>query len=86
MDHVRYMRAWLRLNTQTDIAQWTDDEVIDSWALLPLPPRVMPDWVAVVNGVNGEPEEPAVEKPDALERLKHTGSHLFKAGIVRIGA
>jgi len=79
------MRAWLRLNTQTDVAGWTDDEVIDSWALLPLPPRVMPDWVAVVNGVNGEPE-PEVKKTDTLERLKNQGGHLFEAGIVRIGA
>lgn len=82
-EYIRYMRAWLRLNTDTDLSMWSDEEIVDSFALLPLPARTFPQWKALVSG---EAEKEEIQpKGDTLERLKTEGSHLFKQGIVRLG-
>jgi len=84
MEYFRYMRAWVRMHTHTDITGWSDVEVMESFALLPLPARTLPEWSTLVNG-EPEEEQPA-RRIDPVERLKNEGGNLFKAGIVRIGA
>lgn len=81
MDKIRYMQAWLRLHCQADTSMWTEEEILESFCLLPFPHRSFADWSMLVSG-DEEPEKSI----DPLERLKTQDSELFDLGIVKLGA
>ena len=85
MEHLRYMRAWLRLNSATYHNGWSDQDVVDSFWLIELPEVPYSDWEAAVTGKEQEPEQEQVNRGDPVERLKNEGGHLFEKGIVQLG-
>jgi len=91
MDVISYMRAHLRINSIADVSKFTNAEVIESFALLPMPKIPIDEWVSLLNIYTGNAEETEeIEDPkkqiDPVERLKTEDAHLFESGIVRLGA
>ena len=86
MDQLNYMKAWLRINAKGDVANWSEVEVLESYALLQQPNTSFADWIenlARYVGLQDEQQEVEQEqREDPVERLKSEGSHLVKAGIV----
>lgn len=82
--HLRYMRAWLRLNVPHYNQAWEDQEVMDCFFLLPQPELPYAAWEIFLSGDTQEQHQE--NSLDPVERLKHHNSDLFKAGIVRLGA
>ena len=85
-EYIRYMSAWIRLNCPVDCSVWTDQEIVDSFALLPFPAKKFEEWRRFACGGDEEQKEENVTRLDPLERLKSEGGNLFKQGIVRLGA
>ena len=46
MDEIRWMRAVLRLYAVSDVGTWTDEEVIESFAVLRVRPGPFAIWAA----------------------------------------
>ena len=86
MDQLAYMKAWLRINSRGDVSNWTDVEVLESYALLQQPNVLFPDWIDNIAKYMGlaeeNPQEEMSQREDPVERLKNEGSNLVKAGIV----
>jgi len=89
MDQLSYMKAWLRINSKGDVSNWTDIEVLESYALLQQPNVLFPDWLDNITKYMGlteeDPQEEMSQREDPVERLKREGGGLVKAGIVEFG-
>jgi hypothetical protein len=83
--YIEFMRSWLQINIPHYSAKWTDCEVLHAMPFMPPPTASYQDWHAMVAGEETAPQV-AEDKGDPVERLKREHSHLFEAGIVRIGA
>jgi len=60
-----------------DPAVWGEQEIIDSFALLPLPSVQYTEWSVLVGGGADEPQE-----VDPLDRIKASG--LIERGVVNV--
>lgn len=77
--HLDYMKAWIRLNSCSNPADWTAEEVIYSFWLLPLPAVGYDQWHSMVCA-----DEPVAYDP--LAKLQTVDKHLIDNGVVEVGA
>lgn len=80
---VEYLRAAVRLATGRPCADWTDDEIISSFALIRRPAVSYAEWLAAVSP--GEPMTPGVQGSELSddEMAAHNDANLedFKATL-----
>lgn len=48
---IRYAKAWIRLHTGADIRQWSDEEVLDVFSMLPQPTVSPQSWLSLRSGL-----------------------------------
>jgi len=64
---IAYMRAWLRVHARADVALWSDEEVIESFAALRDRPVTFDTWLTRLGGQRTEAPQPQDIDDGAVE-------------------
>lgn len=72
---LRYMIAHIRLHTTADISKWSQDQLIESFATLPMPATPPDEWARRMGLVEPEPA-PSQEEVD-MARAKELGAKIL---------
>lgn len=66
---LRYMVAHIRMHTAADISRWTQDQIIESFATLPMPSVKPDEWARRMGLIEQEPEPSDEQINEARSKL-----------------
>lgn len=74
---LKYMQAHIRLHTQADISAWTIQQVIETFATLPMPAIPPNEWAVRCGFSEAEPEDPEVLERKRIAKARELGSKVM---------